>query len=149
MRISQKCQYAVRAVFELAKRQGTGATKISEIAEAQAIPIRFLENILNHLKGGGFVESVRGKEGGYLLARPAKEVTVGEIVRFMEGPLSPVECTVSGKKGACPMYGRCVFLSLWKRAEEALEAVYDGTTFRQLVIQEADEQQKRVLDFSI
>ncbi len=149
MPISQKCQYAVRAVFELAKRQGTGTTKIGEIAEAQAIPVRFLENILNHLKGGGFVESVRGKDGGYLLARSAKELTVGEIVRFMEGPLSPVECTVAGKKGACSMYGRCVFLSLWKRAEEALEEVYDGTTFHQLVVQEADEQQKSVLDFSI
>jgi Rrf2 family protein len=86
MPISQKTQYAVRAVFELAKRQGRGATKISEIAEAQAIPQRFLENILNHLKGGGFVESVRGKEGGYLLVRPAKELTVGQVLRFVEGP---------------------------------------------------------------
>ena len=88
MPISQKCQYAVRSVFKLAKRQGSGATKISDVAEAQAIPVRFLENILNQLKGGGFVESVRGKEGGYLLARSAKELTVGEIVRYMEGPLS-------------------------------------------------------------
>ena len=149
MPISQKCQYAVRAVFQLAKRQGRGTTKISEIAEAQAIPIRFLENILSHLKGGGFVESVRGNEGGYLLAGPAEYLTVGEIVRFMEGPLSPVDCTAGGKKGTCSIYGRCVFLSLWKRAEEALEAVYDGTTFRKLVAQEAEEQQKRVLDFSI
>jgi len=149
MPLSQKCQYAVRAVFELAKRHGAGATKIGEIAEAQAIPIRFLENILNHLKGGGFVESVRGKDGGYLLARSAGDLTVGEIVRFMEGPLSPVECTAGGKKAACSMYGRCVFSSLWKRAEEALGAVYNGTTFQELVLQEADEQQKCVLDFSI
>jgi Rrf2 family transcriptional regulator, cysteine metabolism repressor len=149
MAISQKCQYAVRSVFELAKRQGRGATKISDIAEAQAIPTRFLENILNHLKGGGFVESVRGKEGGYLLARSPKDLTVGEIVRFMEGPLSPVECTAGGKKGACSMLGRCVFLSLWKRAQDALESVYDGTTFRDLVDQEATERHECALDFSI
>ncbi len=149
MPISQKCQYAVRSVFELAKRQGTGATKISDIAEAQAIPARFLENILNHLKGGGFVESVRGKDGGYLLARSAKELTVGEIVRFMEGSLSPVECTAVGQKGACSMYGRCVFLSLWKRAQDALEGVYDGTTFEDLVLQETKERENCVLDFSI
>jgi Rrf2 family transcriptional regulator, cysteine metabolism repressor len=149
MPISQKCQYAVRSVFELAKRHGRGAVKISEIAEAQVIPVRFLENILNQLKGGGFVESVRGKDGGYLLARSPKDLTVGEIVRFMEGPLSPVECSVGGKKGACSMYGRCVFLSLWKRAQDALESVYDGTTFHDLVVQEADAHKACVVDFSI
>jgi Rrf2 family transcriptional regulator, cysteine metabolism repressor len=149
MPISQKTQYAVRAVFELAKRQGRGATKISEIAEAQAIPQRFLENILNHLKGGGFVESVRGKEGGYLLARPAKELTVGQVLRFVEGPLSPVECIVDGKKVPCSMYGHCAFRSLWKRAETALEEVYDGTTFDELVEDEANDCRERGADYSI
>jgi Rrf2 family transcriptional regulator, cysteine metabolism repressor len=149
MPISQKTQYAVRAVFELAKRQGRGATKISEIADAQAIPQRFLENILNHLKGGGFVESVRGKEGGYLLVRPAKELTVGQVLRFVEGPLSPVECMVDGKKVPCSMYGHCAFRSLWKRAEEALEEVYDGTTFEELVVEEANDCRERGADYSI
>jgi Rrf2 family transcriptional regulator, cysteine metabolism repressor len=149
MPISQKTQYAVRAVFELAKRQGRGATKISEIADAQAIPQRFLENILNHLKGGGFVESVRGKEGGYLLVRPAKELTVGQVLRFVEGPLSPVECMVDGKKAPCSMYGHCAFRSLWKRAEEALEEVYDGTTFDELVVEETNDCRERSADYSI
>jgi len=149
MPISQKTQYAVRAVFELAKRQGRGATKISEIADAQAIPQRFLENILNHLKGGGFVESVRGKEGGYLLVRPAKELTVGQVLRFVEGPLSPVECMVDGKKVPCSMYGHCAFRSLWKRAEKALEEVYDGTTFEELVVGEANDCRERGADYSI
>jgi Rrf2 family protein len=149
MPISQKTQYAVRAVFELAKRRGTGATKISQIAEAQAIPQRFLENILNHLKGGGFVESARGKDGGYLLARQPNDLTVGEILRFVDGPFSPVECTVRGKKDSCPMYGRCPFRSLWARAEEALARVYDQTTFEELVIQEAEEASERAMDFSI
>ncbi|MBM4329328.1 MAG: Rrf2 family transcriptional regulator [Deltaproteobacteria bacterium] len=149
MPISQKAQYAVRAVFELAKRQGAGATKIGEIAEAQAIPQRFLENILNSLKGGGFVESVRGKDGGYLLARPAKELTVGAVLRFVEGPLAPVECMAGNKKGSCPMYGGCPFLSLWARAEKALEGVYDSTTFYELVAQEAEERRKPAVDFTI
>jgi len=149
MPISQKSQYAVRAVFELAKRQGDGAIRIGDIAEAQAIPQRFLENILNHLKGGGFVESIRGKEGGYLLARSAEDLSVGEILRFVEGPLSPVNCRVKSSKNSCVMYGRCPFNSLWKRAEKALEAVYDGTTFRELVVQEAEECQEQIVDFSI
>jgi Rrf2 family transcriptional regulator, cysteine metabolism repressor len=98
MPISQKTQYAVRAVFELAKRKDIGATKITEFAEPQTIPKRFLEDILNQLKGGGFVESIRGKYGGYLLAREPKDLTVGEILRFIEGPVSRVECIVGGKK---------------------------------------------------
>lgn len=149
MAISQKSQYAVRAVFELAKRQGKGAVKIGEVAESQGIPPRFLENILNHLKGGGFVESVRGKDGGYLLARSADKLTVGEILRFIEGPLSPVECRIPGKKDLCSMYGRCAFLSLWERAEKALEQVYDSTTFQELVVEEANLCQDRAPDYSI
>jgi len=84
-----------------------------------------------------------------LLARRAEDLTVGEIIRFVEGPLSPVECAAGKKKGACSMYGRCVFLSLWKRAEQALEEVYDGTTFRELVVKEADEHQACAVDYSI
>lgn len=149
MPISQKSQYAVRAVFELAKRRGAGATKIGEIAEAQAIPPRFLENILNQLKGGGFVESVRGKDGGYRLVREPSNLTVGEILRFVEGPFSPVECNAGSKKESCPMDGRCPFRALWDKAEQALAQVYDGATFGELVIQEADAERAGVLDFSI
>jgi len=150
MPISQKTQYAVRAVFELAKRRGIGATKIGEIADAQAIPQRFLENILSQLKGGGFVESVRGKEGGYLLVRDPKNLTVGEILRFVDGPFSPVDCTVGGKKkDSCPMEGSCPFRSLWNKAEQALAQVYDAATFEELVIQEAEAATARPLDFSI
>ena len=67
MAITQKCQYALRAIYELARR-GEGPCKIGAVAEAQGIPVRFLENILNSLKGAGFVDSARGKDGGYFLA---------------------------------------------------------------------------------
>lgn len=139
----------MRAVFELAKRRRTGATRIAEIADAQAIPQRFLENILNQLKGGGFVESVRGKEGGYLLVREPKDLTVGDVLRFVEGPFSPVECTVGKKKDSCPMDGHCPFRSLWSKAEQALAEVYDGTTFEELVVQEAQEATSAPLDYAI
>ncbi len=84
MLVSQKCQYALRAIFELAKRTGQGPVKIAEIAEAQAIPVRFLEVILSQLKQGRFAVSQRGSEGGYQLARPPQELTVGEITRVAE-----------------------------------------------------------------
>ncbi|MEG1602917.1 MAG: Rrf2 family transcriptional regulator [Cloacibacillus sp.] len=134
MAITQKCQYALRAIFELAKRQSDGPCKIGAVAEAQGIPVRFLENILSSLKSAGFVDSARGKDGGYFLAKPADAITVGEVIRFVQGPLGPVECTTRDEDD-CSFYDDCVFRPLWEKARVALESVYDGTTFRDLVNQ--------------
>lgn len=98
MSLSQKCYYAIRAVFELAKAPSGRAVKIGEIAERQQIPVKFLEAILGQLKRGGFVESRRGADGGYLLLRPAGGITVGDIIRYVEGPLHPVKC-LEGRNG--------------------------------------------------
>ena len=133
MSVSLKCQYGLRALFELAKREGAGLTRLTEIAEKQAIPPRFLENILNQLRQGGFVESRRGKDGGFLLMRPARDITVGEIVRFIEGPIHPVGCAGENPTHKCPLVGRCVFMGLWLEAKSALETVYDGKTLKDLV----------------
>ena len=149
MMITQKSQYAMRAIFELARREGKGPVKISEIAEAQVIPQRFLENILNQLRQGGVVESRRGKEGGYLLARPASQITAGTIIRLVEGTIYAVECTTAAVEDRCPLHGDCVFLPLWKRASEALEAVYDETNFADLVRQERARSERFTLSYSI
>jgi len=133
MQISQKCQYALRAVFELARRADSGPVKIAEIAEAEVIPVRFLEVILSELKQGGFVESRRGAGGGYLLARSPSSITVGELIRFVEGPLGPVACLGGGAEGQCELQGSCVFISMWKRAQKAISKVYYGTTIQDLV----------------
>ena len=130
--LSQKCQYGLRAIYELARREGREATPMAEIAEAQAIPPRFLEVILSQLRQGGFVLSRRGAEGGYLLARDPDELAVGEIIRYLEGPLGPVGCMV-GDTDDCALYGRCNFTGLWRRARDAVAEVYDSTTFADLV----------------
>jgi len=148
MAVTQKCQYALRALFELAKREGTGVVRSADIAQAQAIPRRFLEVILNQLRQGGFVDSLRGKEGGFFLLRPSGEVTVGDVIRFMDGPIAPVDCR-SGKLGQpCPLKGQCVFLSVWDEAGQAMEAVYDARTLRDLVEMER-EATLAAIDFSI
>ncbi|MDO5563381.1 MAG: Rrf2 family transcriptional regulator [Synergistaceae bacterium] len=134
MAITQKCQYALRAIYELARRSDEGQCKIGAIADAQGIPVRFLENILGSLKSAGFVDSQRGKDGGYYLLRPADSITVGEVMRFIQGPLGPVECTTRMDED-CDFYEDCVFRPLWDKARKALEAVYDGTTFQDLVDQ--------------
>jgi Rrf2 family protein len=142
MLISQKCQYALRALFELSKREGQGPVKISEIARAQAIPARFLEVILGQLKQAGFVFSQRGSRGGYALARSPKELTVGEVIRFVEGPFGPVICATSRSHSDCPLYGDCVFLPMWERVREAISDVYDHTTFRDLLEEEVRKAEK-------
>jgi Rrf2 family cysteine metabolism transcriptional repressor len=147
--VSQKCQYAIRAVFELARRYGQGPVRISEIAESQVIPLRFLEVILNQLRRAGFVESRRGPEGGYLLARQPEQVTVGEIVEFMEGPLVPVACMTDKTSGGCSLHGSCVFIGMWKRAAKAVSGVYDQTSFQDLMDDEIRMRDADSLTYSI
>ena len=149
MGVSQKCQYSLRAVFELAKQQGKGPVKIAHIAKTQAIPTRFLEVILNQLKQAGFVESRRGSAGGYVLTRSPASLSVGEIIRFIEGPLSQVQCISGHGDGHCPLRTECAFLPMWEKAADALSKVYDATTFEYLVEQERLRQRKYIPNYSI
>ena len=145
MSVSLKCQYGLRALFELAKRTGSGPTRIQEIAEAQAIPPRFLENILNQLRRGGFVDSRRGKAGGFMLAPSASQITTLEVIRFLDGPVHPFDCEGDNPVRKCSLGPDCVFMPLWQRARQALENVYGGTTLQDLV----DAQAAAIPDFSI
>ena len=133
MNVSQKCQYALRAVFELSRRPAQGPVRTSEIAESQAIPTKFLELILRELKQGGFVESRRGKQGGYLLVGRPDRVTVGEIIRFVDGPVAPVRCVGGSGRADCPLYEGCAFMGMWSRARDAVNEVFDNTTFQDLI----------------
>ena len=146
--ISQKCQYALRALFELAKRHEQGYVSVPRIAEAQAIPAKFLETILGQLRQAGLVVSRRGVDGGYSLARRPEDLTVGEVLRLVEGPLGPVECLSEGGGTECPFHGGCAFLDMWRRAHDAVAAVYDETTFRDLLETGANAS-TRALNFSI
>jgi Rrf2 family protein len=126
MLVTQKCQYALRALFALAQHNDDRPLKIAVIAEEQEIPARFLEVILSQLKQGGFVESRRGTEGGYLLARPAAEIRVGDIVRFVDGPSQTEEAA----------HGQDVFALTWRRAAQAMHGVFDGLSVADLVAQD-------------
>ena len=130
---SQKCQYALRAIYELARRRDEGPIRLSAGADAQAIPPRFLENILNELKQGGCVASVRGRSGGYQMISDPTTLTVGDIIRFVQGPIAPVHCMFKGDHDNCPLADPCPYLPMWRRAEAALKEVYDTTTFADLL----------------
>ena len=151
MLLTQKCLYAIRAVFEIASRFPNGPVKIAAIARAQAIPQRFLEAILTQLKQAGFVDSRRGKQGGYLLARPPPTGTVGDVIRVIEGDIGPVECLTAGNTDGvtCPLFGSCAFSELWQRARDAMTEVYDGTTFQNLLDAERQKADRYVPAYSI
>ena len=147
--ISQKSQYAVRAVLELAKNEGTGATTSARIAAAQCIPGRFLDNILAQLKCAGIVESVRGKKGGHVLSWRPKDLSVGEVVRAVQGCLHPVECLDAKSDSVCPLRAGCVLQPVWERAHTAMMNVLDSTSFQQLLEEEAAARGVIALDYVI
>jgi Rrf2 family cysteine metabolism transcriptional repressor len=141
MNISVKGEYALHAIFDLALQRFGEPIKIAEIARRQKIPQKFLELILSGLKQGGFVESRRGAEGGYLLARSADFITVGQVMRYVEGAKTtkPVR-----KQSATDPFGET-----WRRVDQAVSDVIDQTTFAELVRNWRDRQSTYVPNWEI
>lgn len=135
MQISNKCYYALRALFELARRhRDQGPVKIANIATAQSIPKRFLEVILNELRQGGFVESRRGVDGGYLLAREPETISVGEIVCFVDGNLAPVECVGTDEADTSGNLNHVSpYYDFWGMVSRRMDEIYNGTSLRNII----------------
>jgi Rrf2 family protein len=141
LNISVKGDYALQAIFDLASQRPGEPVKIADIARRQRIPQKFLELILAGLKQGGFVESRRGAEGGYLLARAAESITVGEVLRFVEGPLHG--------KGRGRKKAETPFTAMWNDVDRVVSAIVDHTTFADLLQQWAERQNRFVLNWEI
>ena len=147
--VSQKCQYALRAILELSRRYGGGPTSVSQMAETQAIPRRFLELIISELRQSGIVASKRGAKGGYRLLRDPKELTVGDIMQAVDSNYEPVDCEPCGGNRGCPLIGHCSFVDLWRRASKAIHNVYHETTFQDLLEQQSGLEGMAVTDYCI
>ena len=139
MRISHRCEYALRALLEMAKNSKEGPIRIEEIARRQTIPKQFLANLLVQLKRGRFVQSKKGPEGGYYLARSARQINVGEVVRFIDGPIAPIQCVSRTLGEKCEIGGRCGFFPLWKRVRDAVAEIVDHTTVADVVEEQERE----------
>jgi len=129
----KKQQYAIRAMLELARHHGEGPVKISDIAQAQAIPRRFLEVILNQLKSSGYIGSKRGYFGGYQLVKPPNDIRIGDIVRHIQGEKDLIECIACVTEEQCPLEGRCSLFHMWNNVRDAIFGVYDATTLQDLL----------------
>jgi len=141
MNISVKGEYALHAIFDLALQKFGEPIRIADIAKRQRIPQKFLELILAGLKQGGFVESRRGAEGGYLLARPPEAITVGQVMRYIEGARS--------SKPARKQTAADPFAETWRRVDQTASEVIDQTTFAELVRNWRDQQSKYVPNWEI
>ena len=134
MRVSAKADYAVRACAELASRPGGESVASEVLAEGQGIPTSFLERIMGDLRRGGVVTSVRGRSGGYLLARGADEITLADIIRAVDGPLVPVRdvrppgLTYEGSATA--------LLDVWVALRASVRDVLEQVTLAQVVSRE-------------
>lgn len=126
MLISTKGRYALRVMLDLAEQDG-GYVPLAEVAARQGISEKYLEGIIALLSRAGLVKSLRGKGGGYCLARTPEEYTVGEILRITEGSLAPVSC-LDDAKNACPRAGECLTLPMWEKLYATISNFLDSVT---------------------
>ena len=135
MKLSTKGKYGVRAVFEIARHYGKGPITIKEIADRQGISFSYLEQILHRLGKSGLIDSVRGPAGGYLLARKPAELTIGDIVRALEGPIALSHCLEPGESGDCNQADDCVARMVWAKVGAKIEEALDSISFDDLLQQ--------------
>ena len=131
MKITHKGDYALKAILDLATNYDQGLVTIQAMAKRIDAPSKFLEQVLLELKRGGFIQSQRGKVGGYKLSRPPKDITLGQVIRFVDGPLEPIACINERYKG-CDDLSRCVFRPVWQKVFQATSDIVDRITFEDL-----------------
>ncbi len=149
MQISYKTDYSLKIILYLSGRHPDGTAQIKQIADAQDIPRKFLEQILLLLKKGGFVTSKQGPRGGYSLARSPAEIAVGDVIRFVEGPIQPISCIAPGAEESCSFASACVFRDIWIDVETAISNVIDTVTFSDLLEREKKKRGQLAIDFQI
>lgn len=130
LRLSTKARYALRAMMELALREGEGPVQLREIAGAQALSPKYLEQLAIPLRHAGLLHTERGPSGGYCLARPAEEITALEVVRAVEGPLDLLDCV--GRATICERSATCAARDLWRDLSRAVGEVLGKRTLADL-----------------
>ncbi|MBU0553689.1 Rrf2 family transcriptional regulator [Myxococcota bacterium] len=137
-RITQKTQYAIRAVLELSYSFGGAPLSVAGISKAQSIPARFLEQIIAELRRANIVKSHRGAHGGYTLVPAPEDLNIAQIIRLIDGDPRPVDCTVCGGERECELASECVFAPMWRAAYEAGFKIYEETSFKDLQSQDSE-----------
>lgn len=133
MKLSTKGRYGLRAMIDLARYSVEEPVSIASIASRQDISERYLEQLVGLLKKAGLVASIRGAGGGYVLAKPAGEISVGDVLRALEGSLEPVKCAAYYSEEGCTAAGGCVTKYVWQKINESIHAAVDHMMLDELV----------------
>jgi len=131
MRLSTRTRYGIRAMLELAENVGRGPLQLRIIARRQDISVKYLDQLMTILKSAGFVRSIRGSKGGYVLARVPEQIKLNDVFNCLEGPVVTVECTEN--ENYCARAADCVARQVWTQVQEAVMAVLQSITFQDLV----------------
>jgi len=131
MKLSTRTRYAVRAIIELAQNDNKRPLQLKIIAQRQDISVKYLEQLMAVLRSGGFVRSVRGSKGGYVLAKAPDQIKLNDVIHSLEGPVATVECV--DDDDCCMRSADCAARSLWTQVEQAIENVLQSVTLQDLV----------------
>lgn len=149
MKINTKGRYAVRCVLNLAMRKRSASTPISVIAREENISSQYIEQLFLSLKKAGILQSIRGREGGYILKKDPSEVSLADIIRAVEGPICVSECV---KNGECERLTDCPTAEVWSGLSENINSYLESITLEALRLEAAGRRKKRLLhshEFSI
>lgn len=140
MKLSTKGRYGLRALVDLAMQNGTEVVSISSIAQRQGISERYLEQLMAKLKKSGIITSIRGAQGGYVLARSADEITIGDVLRSLEGDLYPVDCPEILEEGKCSGSGQCAAKMVWKKINDVINQTVNSIKLSDLLEEQRREE---------
>ncbi len=149
MKVSFKGDYAIKIILDLSLRYGRGISQIKDISKREDIPGKFLEQIITMLKGAGYVKTVRGPKGGVMLAKAPSEITMGEIIRLMEGPTSPITCVSKSAHAKCSFEKKCALRGYFELVRDKVNEVVDNTTFQDIADKARKLQHAETSDYSI
>jgi Rrf2 family protein len=147
MRISTKIRYGTRAVLELAVHYGEGPLELKEIAKKENISIKYLEQVIIPLRTARLVKSVRGSKGGYILAKPPREICLNDVVEVLEGSIDLVECLKDPK--SCQKSPTCVTREIWQGVADAVSGVFRSITFEEMVSRKREKEGVAVTTYQI
>lgn len=133
MKLSTRGEYGLQAMFDLAQNHGKGPIPVKVIAERQGISEHYLEQLVAVLRKAGLVKSVRGAQGGYILGREPEHITVGDVIRVLEGPIAPVDCLNITEGENCAKAETCVTRDIWQEVRDIISDVLDSYTLADMV----------------
>lgn len=132
MKLSTRGRYGLKAMFQLSLYYGEGPIPLKQVADKQGLSENYLEQLFSLLRKEGLVKSVRGAQGGYMLSREPKDITVGQVLRCLEGNMAPSDCVIDGEDIDCEREEICVTKLVWIKIKDSIDEVIDSITLQDM-----------------